>query len=90
VIPRDLLRDIKIRSGCADRGQLIAEIFVQRVKPLRHSHNGFAITIECRNTVVDVLHVWRFDERVIEVLVARIQRMVDLERSSLFGEISKH
>jgi len=31
-------------------------------------------------------HVGRFDERVVEVLIFRVERVVDLERAAAFGE----
>src|SRR5882757_1798998 len=41
-----------------------------------------------RGAVVDVHHVRRLDERVVEVFVSRILRMVDLERAAALREIA--
>src|SRR5438309_805585 len=48
------------------------------------------VSIERANTVVDVLHIRRLDERVIEVFVFRIERMIDLERSGSLRQRTCH
>ena len=49
--------------------------------PVRRFGRGGA-AVEQDHTVVDVHHVGGFDERVVEVLVLRVERMIDFERSA--------
>src|SRR5579863_563555 len=72
----------------ADYGELIAEIAVQGFKPIRQRNYGIALRIGDHVAVVDVHHVRRFDERVVEILVGGIERMIDLARTTGFGEIA--
>jgi hypothetical protein len=74
----------------ADRRQLIAEIAVQRFEPAGQRDRGVAPAVGDDGAVVDVFHVRGFDEGVIQVLVGRVQRMVDLERSAGLGKIAVH
>src|SRR5262245_29859638 len=76
----DLAGDINRREA-ADRGQLIAELAVERLEPIRQDYFGCALAIERDDAVVDVHHIGRFDDRVREVFVFGIERMVDLERA---------
>src|SRR5579872_2628513 len=72
----------------ADNRQLIAEVAVESLEPFRQSHNRIALRV-CRYlSVIDVLHVGGFDERMIEILVGGIERMIDLERSTRLRQIA--
>src|SRR5262245_6454357 len=70
--------DDGLREG-ADDGELITEISVQSFKPIRQRDYGITVFIGDNVTVIDVQHVGRLDERVVEVLVLRIDRMIDLK-----------
>src|SRR5208337_639500 len=62
-----------------DHRQLVAEVSVERLKPLRQLNGRMALTIGGDVPVVDVLHLGRFDRGVNEIFVGRIQGMIDLE-----------
>src|SRR5208282_5904327 len=47
-----------------------------------------ASRIEGGDAVVNVHHVGRFDEGVVEILVGGIERVVDLERARALGEVA--
>ena len=76
------------RSEASDAGQLIAKIAIQRAKPFGHRDDSLAASIEDRDAVVDVFHVGRFHEGVVEIFVRRIQRVIDLERTAVFGQVA--
>src|SRR5262249_55521621 len=82
----NLRSDVEIWSRSADRRELITEVAVKSIKPPRQLDPRFAILIQDRITVVDVHHVRRFNERVREILVGRIQRMVNFECAATFGD----
>jgi hypothetical protein len=69
----------------SDHRELVAEVAVESFEPVRQGHNRSALGIRRRIAVLDVHHIRRFDERMIEALVRRIERVVDLERASAFG-----
>jgi hypothetical protein len=77
-------------SECADDGELIAEVSVESLEVLRHFDDGIPVVIGNYSAVVDVLHVRRFNEGVIEVLVFRIDWMIYLERAASFREIARY
>jgi hypothetical protein len=66
-------------AGLADGRQLIPEIRVERFEPTGHRHDGGAAAVGDDIAIVDVHHVRRFDERVVEVFVGGIERMIDFE-----------
>src|SRR4030095_14553630 len=82
-VPVHFLRDVN-RSEAADAGQLIAELAVERFEPIWQRNHGGAVFAEGDDAVVDVHHIGRFDERVIQVFVFGIERMVNLERAHGF------
>jgi hypothetical protein len=86
---RHFLRDDSLRE-LADYRELIAKIRVQRFEPRGHGDDGRTAAIRDRIAVVDVHHVGRFDEGVVEILVSRIERMIDLERAAGFLEIASN
>src|SRR5580704_3835072 len=59
----------------ADHGELISKIRVERLKPRRHCDDCRAAAVCDDGAVVDILHVGRFDEGVIEIFVGRVERM---------------
>src|SRR5580704_2631954 len=77
-------------GGLANGGELIAEIRVQSLEPRRHRDDGCAAGIGDDSAVVNVFHVRRFDEGMVEILSRRVERMVDFERATGFGESSKN
>ena len=72
----------------AHHRELIAEITVQSLKPFGQGNHCAARRVGSSIAVVDVHHVGRFDEGVIEVLVGGIQRMIDLEGTTSLGEVA--
>jgi putative transposase len=81
----DFRRDPDL-GGLSERGELIAEIAIQRFEPARHGYNSRAARVGDGVAVIDIHHVRRFDEGVVEVLVGGIRGMVDHKRSAGFGE----
>src|ERR1700691_231526 len=69
-----------------DDRQLIAEIRIERFEPIWHRHDGSVAGVGDDCAVVNVLHVRRFDEGVVEVFVGGIERMIDFEGASGFAE----
>ena len=74
----------------ANRRELVTEVTVQSLKPLRHLNHCPPLPIRHYVAVVDIHHVRRFDKGVVEVFVGRIQGMVNLERAACFGEVAVH
>src|SRR5580698_5076807 len=70
--------------------KLVAEVTVQLLKPLGKRNDRLTTPVKSYVAVVDVHHVGRFDEGVVEVLIGRVERVVDLERSSSLGQIAVH
>src|SRR5580698_3928151 len=70
----------------ADHGELIAEIGVQCLEPRGHADYGCPAAVGDDSPVVDIHHVGRFDEGVIQVLVSGIQRVIDFEGAAAFAE----
>jgi hypothetical protein len=68
--------------------ELIPEIAVEGFEPLGQGNDGFAGSVGGHVAVVDVHHVGRLHESVIEVPVGGIERMVDLERATFLMEIA--
>ena len=46
------------------------------------------MSVERRHAVIDIHHVGGLDEGVVEILVRRVERMVDLERAAALAEIA--
>jgi hypothetical protein len=67
-------RDPGLR-GLADGGELIAEIGVESVEPGGHGDDSRSAAVRNDVAVINVLHVGRFDERVVEIFVSRVERM---------------
>jgi len=74
----DLARYDGLRE-LSDHGQLIAEVGVESLKPVRQRHRRLALRIGDDDAVVNVLHLRRFHRGMDQVLVDRIQRMIDFE-----------
>jgi hypothetical protein len=74
----------------ADHGELIAEIRVKSLEPRGHADDGRAAAVGDDVSVVDVHHVGRFDEGVVELLIRRIERMIDLKGAAAFAEIARN
>src|SRR5262249_13391585 len=84
---RDLAPDEGLRELADDR-ELVAEVAVERLEVIGQSHGRFAVGAGRYDAVVDVHHIGRFDERVVEIFVGRIERMVNLERAAEFREVA--
>src|SRR5580698_246141 len=78
-------RDHGLRK-LADHRELIAEIHIESLEPGRHADDGGSAAIRGDVAVVDVQHVGRLDEGVVEVFVRRIQRMIDFEGAAGFTD----
>lgn len=74
-VVRRFFRDVKIRSRCADRRQLIAKVAIERLELFRQLHPRLPPGIQLHDAVADVHHVPACDERVRQGLVGRIQRI---------------
>ena len=83
----DLAQDDCLRELAQDC-KLIAVIAVERFEVFGQLNNGEATSVDCHVAVVDILHIGRLDERVIEVLVFRVEWVVYLERAAAFGKIA--
>src|SRR5271165_1035558 len=70
----------------ADYGQLIPEIAVERLEPIRQRDRSQTSAIGGDGPVINVLHVGRFDEGMVEILVGGVERVVNHERAATFGE----
>src|SRR5579863_7613608 len=83
----DLLRDYRL-CKLTDDGELVAEIPVEHIEPIwqRDSCQTGAVCGDV--AVVNVHHVRRFDEGVVEVLIGRIERVIDMELSTCFGKFA--
>jgi hypothetical protein len=66
--------------------ELIAEVAVEGFEPVGQGDDRIARRVCNHVAVVDVHHIGRLHERVIEVLVRRIKRIVNLERTAILGE----
>ena len=85
---RSSLGDVQIGCRGADRGELIAEVLVERLKPVGQHDFGAPLRIELRDTVVDVFHLVAFDAAVAQELIRRIKRMINFELQSPLGQRS--
>src|SRR5437764_3844201 len=83
-----LLRDIDIGCQCSDSVKLVTEILIQGAEIIWHGHHRFTLFIQGHGAVIDVLHVRRLNKGVVEVLVSRIQGVIDLERAATLSEIA--
>ncbi len=90
VVVRDFFGDVEVGTGSADGRQLIAEVLIERLKPLGQFDDGFAFPIQCGVAVIDVHHVGRLDEGVVKVLVGGVQGIINLERTGVLGERAAH
>jgi hypothetical protein len=75
----DFFGDIDIWLRLADRCELIAEVAIQRLEIFGQGDPDVAVGVQRRDTVVDVHHVGRFDERVIEIFIGGVEGIVDFE-----------
>jgi hypothetical protein len=70
--------------------QLVADIGVERLEPGGQMHLGLSVGIQRHHAIVEVLHVGRLDKRVGQVLVGRVQRVVDLEAAPVLQQRAMH
>lgn len=84
----DFFGDVNVWLRLADRCELIAEVAIQRLEILGQGDPDFAIRVHRGDAVVDVHHVGRFDEGVVEIFVSGIERIVDFERAAALGDIA--
>lgn len=83
-IALDLISDYRLGKRSDDR-ELIAIVTIERFEVFGQCDCGFPVFIRDDIAVVDVHHVWRFNEGVIEVLQDRA--VVNLERAAAFRKI---
>jgi hypothetical protein len=62
-----------------DHGELIAEVGVERLKPLRQLDGRQPLAIRGDGTVVDIFHLRRTNRGVEEILVGGIERVVHFD-----------
>src|SRR5207247_11369840 len=67
------------RSRRAERRQLISEVAIERAEPARQNDCGDTGRVERDDAVVDIHHVGRLDRRMVEILVFRIDRIIELD-----------
>src|SRR5262249_26435056 len=72
----------------ADDGELVTKVLIQGFKPIGQNDGGVALSICRGGAVIDVHHVRRFHERMREVLVLRVERVVNLERAAAFCHVA--
>src|SRR5579863_8231969 len=82
-----LLGDID-RSKATNTSELVAEIAVQHAEPVRHLDSCLTVCVQRGHAVIDVLHVRRLDERMVEVLICWIERVIDFERTTCLREVA--
>ena len=82
--------NVEVRHRGADWRELVAEVAVEGLEVIGHLYRGGTVRVDASLAVVDVHHLGRFHERVVEVFVVGIERMVDLERASALGERAGH
>jgi hypothetical protein len=70
----------------ARAGELVAKVAVDGPEPIGKRDHGFTVGVKHHVAVVNVQHVGRFHERVIEIFVRRVQRMVDLEGTGILEQ----
>src|SRR5262249_12250836 len=68
-----------------EAGELIAKIPVQGPEPSRQLDRCFAGIAELDDTVVGVFHIRPRDEGVDQILVGRMEGMIDLDPASRLG-----
>src|SRR5947207_2573371 len=88
VISGNFFCDVKIGARCANCSELITEVAVELAEPLRQGDGDFALSVGGYRAVIDILHVRRLDERVVEIFVSRIERVVYLERTTGLRKIA--
>src|ERR1700722_2685322 len=74
----------------ADHSELVAKIRVESLEPRGHANDGCAAAIGDDGAVVDVLHVGRFDEGVVQILIGGVEWMIDLKGAARFADVSLH
>ena len=74
----------------ADNRELIAELEVESLKVVGHLDHRFPAFVGSHIAVVDVHHVRRLNEGVIEILILSVERVVDLEFALLDDTYNEH
>src|ERR1022692_4936830 len=81
VVVPDLLSHHRL-GELPDHSQLVAEVPVEGLEVVGQFYGGITASVSGDVAVVDVQHVWRLDERVAEVSVGGVERMVDLKAAT--------
>src|ERR1043165_2349966 len=63
----------------SDHRELVVEVLIQRIEIGWHCNSSISVSISNNVAVVDVHHIRTLHEGMIEILVGRIKRMVNLE-----------
>jgi hypothetical protein len=78
------------RAVLADRCQLDPGVAVEGIKPGGQVDRRLALSVQRDDAVIDVLHVRALDEAVLEILVLRVQWVVDAEGTCRLRERSAY
>src|SRR5262245_41285517 len=84
-IVADLACDNGLRE-LADDCQLVAEIVIESLEVIGEPDCSFAISIGCDVAVIDIHHIGRFDEGVVEVFVGWVEGMIYSKRACRLRE----
>src|ERR1700722_17500919 len=82
----DFRRDDVLRK-LADHPELVAKIRVESLEPRGHANDGCAAAIGDDGAVVNVLHVGRFDEGMVQILIGGGQWKVDFKGVARVSEV---
>jgi hypothetical protein len=85
----DFRRDDSLRK-LADDGELIAEIRVEGFKPGGHCDDRCTRAVCDDVAIVNVHHIGRFHERMVEIFVSWIQGMINLKGAAGLAEIASN
>jgi len=84
-----IILDLVLHDGLSkltDDRQLVSEIAIEGFKIVRQDDRGVAVGVGSDIAIIDVHHVRAFDEGVVEELVGRIKRVVNLEPARTFAQ----
>src|SRR5580700_36512 len=85
-VPRNFACDVEARLRPPNRSQLITEVAIQSLKISGEGDPRGSVGVKRRQAVIDIHHVGRLDEGVVEIFVGGIERVVDLERAAALAE----
>jgi hypothetical protein len=86
----NFMGDVKLRCRGSDWRQLVTESLIERLKPIRKHYDSLALGVQDGDPVVNIFHFRRLNERVVQVLVCRVHRMVDTEATARLRKGPNH